>query len=249
MVENSAAGQDAGRAGAAPTTRRRRSAGRRGLPRLATTNLALCQQPAATVATAPTTHTITTTKPVPGWDDSATTPATVNIAAAASWVGATARRTCRTMSPEPRAGQRPPAERGGRGGGAQATHRREEHAAHLKRHRPRRASGAPSQARLPPEQAAVGVAPGALTRNPLVMASVAARRGDRLLDSGGDRQRHQVLVRARGRDGVPARRVERHVVVAVGALDQWPTACRRSRPATHWWCATRSAAGSRCSRG
>jgi hypothetical protein len=37
-----------------------------GPPALAATNLALCQQPAATVAIAPTTHTITTNKPVSG---------------------------------------------------------------------------------------------------------------------------------------------------------------------------------------
>jgi hypothetical protein len=53
-------------------------------PALAATNLALCQQPAATVAIAPATQTITTTSPVSGCEDKATTPATVNIAAAAS---------------------------------------------------------------------------------------------------------------------------------------------------------------------
>ena len=71
-----------------------------GAPAAATTNLALCQQPAETVATAPITQTITTNNAVWGRDDNATTPATANIAAAASCVGATARRTRRTTSPE-----------------------------------------------------------------------------------------------------------------------------------------------------
>jgi hypothetical protein len=53
-------------------------------PALAATNLALCQQPAATVAIAPATQTITTTSPVAGCDDKATTPATASMAAAAS---------------------------------------------------------------------------------------------------------------------------------------------------------------------
>ena len=53
-------------------------------PALAATNLALCQQPAATVVIAPATQTMTTTSPVAGCDDKATTPATVNMAAAAS---------------------------------------------------------------------------------------------------------------------------------------------------------------------
>ena len=64
----------------------------------AATTLALCQHPAATVATAPATHTTTTSTPVCGRADSATTPPAVSMTAAASWVGATARRTCRTGS-------------------------------------------------------------------------------------------------------------------------------------------------------
>ncbi len=46
--------------------------------------LAACQQPAATVLTAPITHTMTTTSAVSGRLESATVPAAASIAAAAS---------------------------------------------------------------------------------------------------------------------------------------------------------------------
>ena len=111
-------------------------------PAWATTNLALCQQPAATVAIAPSTHTMTTTAAVSGCDDSATTPATARIAAAASCVGATARRTCPDDVGGARTRQSPSAECGGGDGGTETSDRREEHAAYLKRRRSPRATGA-----------------------------------------------------------------------------------------------------------
>src|SRR5258705_8204949 len=64
----------------------------------AATTVALCQHRDGTVASAPITHTTTTSRPVCGRADSATTPPAVSMTAAASWVGATARRTCRTGS-------------------------------------------------------------------------------------------------------------------------------------------------------
>ena len=101
-------------------------------------------------ATAPTTHTTTTTSAVSGCGSTAPPRRRrVSIAAAASWVGATARRTWRTGSADAGTGQQPHAEAGGRDGGAQAEHRGEEHAPHNTRPaRPR--MGVPPGARLRP---------------------------------------------------------------------------------------------------
>ena len=68
--------------------------------------------------------------PVCGGADSATTPPAASITAAASWVGATARSTWRTESPERgRVSSHTPSA-GGRDGGAQTQHRGDQHAPH-----------------------------------------------------------------------------------------------------------------------
>ena len=141
-------------------------------PAWATTNFALCQQPAATVAMAPSTHTTTTTAAVSG-DDSATTPATAKIAAAASCVGATSAQNLSDDVSGAGTRQSPSAECGGGDGGTETSDRREEHAAHLKRRRAPRATGA---LLAQPRRRAVlsqRVRPGTPILNPLVIASVA----------------------------------------------------------------------------
>ena len=63
-----------------------------------TAKRALCQDPAASVPTAPATHTMSTTKAVCGAAASATTPPAVSMTAAASCVGAIARNATWVVS-------------------------------------------------------------------------------------------------------------------------------------------------------
>ena len=184
------------------------------------------------------THTTTTSTPVCGRVDSATTPPAASITAAASWVGATARSTWRTGS-SAGAGQQPHAERGGRGGGAQTSTAAISMGHTIRGVRPagwaspgcpgatsiraiQRASGwrADGDNRRRQGGRRRGRRAGTLTLKPLTIASVAPRPPHDLVDAGGHRQRHQVLVRAGRRDDVAARGVQRHGVLAVGALDE-----------------------------
>jgi hypothetical protein len=59
---------------------------------------ALCQEPVASVPTAPATQTISTTRAVCGDAASATAPPAASITAAANWVGAMARSASAVVS-------------------------------------------------------------------------------------------------------------------------------------------------------
>ncbi len=110
-------------------------------PACATTNFALCQQPAATVAIAPSTHTMTTTAAVSG-DDSATTPATAEDRGCGELRWGDRAQNLSDDVGGARTRQSPSAECGGGDGGTETSDRREEHAAYLKRRRSPRATGA-----------------------------------------------------------------------------------------------------------